>query len=190
MHSSLNKTTPNTQHPMNEIQIRAVAPDEAEILQKIGKETFTDTFTPHNSEANMRDYLDTSFTIPKLTGELGQPHSRFYFAMDGNEVVGYLKVNFAAAQTELRTEDSLEIERIYVLKAYQGRKVGQLLYEQAIAVAKAHNLDYIWLGVWEKNERALGFYTKNGFAPFGQHVFRLGDDEQTDVMMKKQIKYA
>lgn len=172
---------------MNSIQIREVAQDEVEALQKIGKQTFSETFSPHNSEANMRHYLDNGFTIPKLAGELCHPSSRFYFAMDRDQVIGYLKVNFATAQTELQTEDSLEIERIYVLKAYQGKKVGQLLYEQAITVAKAHKLDYIWLGVWEKNEHALGFYTRNGFVQFGQHTFKLGDDEQTDIMMKKQM---
>ena len=75
-----------------------------------------------------------------------------------------------------------------MLKAYHGKKVGQLLYEKAIETAKQKNADYVWLGVWEENPRAISFYKKNGFIGFDKHIFKLGDDEQTDIMMKLQLK--
>ncbi|PZQ78157.1 MAG: GNAT family N-acetyltransferase, partial [Flavobacterium johnsoniae] len=77
---------------------------------------------------------------------------------------------------------------IYVLKEFHGKKVGQLLYEKAIQIAKETKSDYVWLGVWEENHRALAFYKKNGFVEFDKHIFRLGNDEQTDIMMKLQLK--
>ncbi len=83
---------------------------------------------------------------------------------------------------------ALEIERIYVLQEFHGQRVGQVLYEKAIELAQERGLDYIWLGVWEKNARALRFYEKNGFEPFDRHIFKLGDDEQTDIMVKKVLK--
>ena len=98
--------------------------------------------------------------------------------------MGYLKINLGPAQTELKDSNSLEIERIYVLKSYFGKKVGQLLYEKAASIAKELKLKYIWLGVWEKNERALQFYKKNGFVEFDQHQFVLGEDVQNDILMK------
>jgi ribosomal protein S18 acetylase RimI-like enzyme len=92
-----------------------------------------------------------------------------------------------ASQTELNDNTALEIERIYVTQAYQGKKVGQKLYEKAIQVAKDREVEYIWLGVWEENHKAIRFYTKNGFTAFDKHIFKLGDDVQTDIMMKLTI---
>jgi ribosomal protein S18 acetylase RimI-like enzyme len=92
-----------------------------------------------------------------------------------------------ASQTELNDNSALEIERIYVTQAYQGKKVGQQLYEKAIQVAKEKGVEYIWLGVWEENHKAIQFYTKNGFTAFDKHIFTLGDEEQTDIMMKLSI---
>ncbi|WP_345106638.1 GNAT family N-acetyltransferase [Mucilaginibacter panaciglaebae] len=77
------------------------------------------------------------------------------------------------------------MERIYVLKEYHGKKAGQFLVEKAINTAQQNRVDFIWLGVWEENHRAISFYQKNGFAAFDKHIFRLGDEEQTDIMMKK-----
>jgi len=114
--------------------------------------------------------------------------------MPGNEflktdtVIGYLKLNFGESQTELKGDKALEIERIYVLKEFHGKKVGQLLYDKAIQVATETKADYVWLGVWEENPRAIAFYKKNGFVEFDKHIFRLGDEEQTDIMMKLQLK--
>lgn len=88
---------------------------------------------------------------------------------------------------EVHGAEAVEIERIYVLQAHQGKKMGQLLYEKAMQVAESAKADYVWLGVWEENARAIGFYKKNGFVAFDKHVFTLGTDEQTDIMMKKVL---
>ena len=80
--------------------------------------------------------------------------------------------------------NSLEIERIYVLESFQGKKIGQILFNKAVEITKNLNLHTIWLGVWEKNISAINFYLKNGFEKFDQHIFRLGDDEQIDYMMR------
>jgi ribosomal protein S18 acetylase RimI-like enzyme len=104
------------------------------------------------------------------------------------KVIGYLKLNKGGSQTEVKDNDALEIERIYVLKEFQGKKVGQFLFDKAIKIAKEHHIAYVWLGVWEENKRALQFYTQNGFVEFDQHVFVLGDEAQTDIMMKLQLR--
>ena len=108
----------------------------------------------------------------------------FYFAKIDNKIAGYLKVNTSTAQTELHDADALEIERIYVINEFQGKKIGQILFDKAIEIAKGQSLKYIWLGVWEKNEKAIQFYEKNGLVKFDTHIFKLGSDVQTDVMMK------
>lgn len=173
---------------MENIEIKKVTLAEITQLQKIGRQTFFETFSAGNTEENMKKYLEEGFSIEKLTGELTDPNCAFYFAWIDNAVIGYLKLNFGASQTELKDNKALEIERIYVLQAFHGKKVGQILYEKAIQIAKQTHAAYVWLGVWEENPRAINFYKKNGFVEFDKHIFKLGDDEQTDIMMKLQLE--
>lgn len=173
---------------MTNIQIQKISLTEIDQLQKIGRETFKETFSESNSEENMKNYLEEGFSKEKLTAELSEKNSEFYFATLEEEVIGYLKVNFGESQTELKDSKALEIERIYVLKEFHGKSVGQLLYDKAIEVANQKDSEYVWLGVWEENPRAISFYKKNGFAEFDKHIFRLGDDEQTDIMMKMKLE--
>jgi ribosomal protein S18 acetylase RimI-like enzyme len=174
---------------MNKIEIRKVSLSDIKELQSIGRQTFFETFAEVNTESNMKRYLDENFSIGKLTSELIIPNSEFYFAILDNNVIGYLKLNFGQVQTELKDPQAVEIERIYVLNDFQGKKVGQILYDTALQIATKKRANYLWLGVWEKNHRAIRFYQKNGFSEFDKHIFRLGDDEQTDIMMKLKLNY-
>jgi ribosomal protein S18 acetylase RimI-like enzyme len=98
-----------------------------------------------------------------------------------------LKLNIGQSQTEIKNDNALEIERIYVLNEFQGQSIGQQLFEKALERAYVQKVDFIWLGVWEENKRAIQFYTKNGFVAFDKHIFKLGDEEQTDIMMKLKL---
>jgi ribosomal protein S18 acetylase RimI-like enzyme len=169
-------------------QIKKIGIQNIEQLQAIGRQTFTETFADSNSAEDMAKYLEEAYAHEKLSSELNDPNSEFYLATLEHEVIGYLKLNFGDAQTELKDNKALEIERIYVAKAFHGQKFGQLLYNKAIEVAKEKKVGYVWLGVWEENHRAIQFYTKNGFVAFDKHVFLLGNDAQTDIMMKLDLK--
>ncbi|MDO5509896.1 MAG: GNAT family N-acetyltransferase [Weeksellaceae bacterium] len=173
---------------MTKIKIDKISLNDIDQLQKIGRQTFYETFSAGNSEDNMNKYLEEGFSRQKLTTELNDKNAEFYFATHDKNVIGYLKLNFGQSQTELQDDNGLEIERIYVLKDFHGKSVGQLLYERAIEVAKRNDSDFVWLGVWEENQRAINFYKKNGFVEFDKHVFKLGNDEQTDIMMKLKLK--
>ena len=172
---------------MNQITIERATITDVKKLQEIGKTTFLEAFAEVNTDENMKDYLNSSFSEEKLKTELGDKNSQIYFAVFDNKVIGYLKINLGAAQTEKLDLNALEIERIYLLKAFYGQQVGQLLYQKAIDVSHQIQASYVWLGVWEENHRALKFYEKNGFKAFDKHSFWLGDDEQTDLMMKKEL---
>lgn len=172
---------------MNSIEIKKITVSDLAELQKISRATFYETFAANNSEENMTKFLNEAYAPGKLAAELNNAHTEFYFATLGERVIGYLKLNSGPAQTELKNENGLEIQRIYVLKEFHGQSVGQLLYNKAIEVAKQSHCPYIWLGVWEENQRAIGFYKKNGFVEFDKHIFMLGDDVQTDIMMKLEL---
>lgn len=173
---------------MENIQIKPVSVNEVEALQQIARKIFVETFAEQNTVENMAKYLEESLSIDKLSAEVANPLSQFYFAVADAGVIGYLKLNTGEAQIENRQDNSLEIERIYVSKAFQGKRIGQMLFEKGIQVARDMNMDYVWLGVWEHNVKAIAFYNKNGFKPFSQHDFMLGDDVQTDILMKKELR--
>ena len=167
--------------------IRPVHLDDLPALQQIGRQTFFETFAHSCTEADMQAYLAKSFAEAQLAGELHNPDSAFYFFEAQGQALGYLKLNFAQAQTELQDANTIEIERIYVLHDFQGQGVGQALYQHALHIAHSHHARYIWLGVWEHNHQALRFYEKNGFVPFDKHTFYVGSDAQTDIMMKLEL---
>lgn len=171
----------------DKIEIKKAGPEDLEQLQAIARQTFFETYSAHNTEEDMRKYLEVDFGTSRLNAELQNPDSQFYLASLNGKIIGYLKLNSGKAQTELKDSNALEIERIYVSKDFHGKKIGQLLYEKAFEIAKDSKASYLWLGVWEENPKAIHFYQKNGFEEFGKHVFRLGNDEQTDLLMKKTL---
>jgi ribosomal protein S18 acetylase RimI-like enzyme len=171
----------------NQMKIRKVNLKDIEKLREIGKLTFAQTFSSSSNEENMTKYLKNGFSIRKLKTELTDINSEIYFAELDGKVIGYLKVNVGKSQTEIKIKNALEIERIYVLTEFHGKKIGQILYNKALELAKDKNVENIWLGVWEQNPRAIRFYEKNGFVTFDKHVFKLGNDEQTDLMMKLEL---
>jgi len=173
---------------MDNIEIKKVKLNDISYLQLISKQTFFETFEEYNTANDMQKYLNNNLSLDKLKSELSDINSEFYFAILDAKVIGYLKINFGNSQTELKHKSSIEIERIYVLKQFYGKKIGQILFEKALEIANQKSVEYVWLGVWEKNLRAIKFYEKNGFVAFDKHIFKLGDDEQTDIMMHLKIR--
>ncbi|TWR26583.1 GNAT family N-acetyltransferase [Mucilaginibacter achroorhodeus] len=169
------------------ITLRRVDLNEADLLLNIRQQTFFDAFASKNDPAHMQAYAKEAFTIANTIAELSNPESEIYFALADNEVAGYLKLNFNNAQTEQQGNDALELERIYVLEKFQGQKVGKYLMDYAINKAMETGKKFIWLGVWEHNEKALAFYQSKGFVVFGSHPFKLGADNQLDLLMKKDL---
>ena len=167
--------------------IRKCNVQDLDSLCKISIETFYQTFADSNTEENMTAYLDSAYNKEKLYEELCNPDSSFFFIYVDESLAGYLKTNEYPSQTDINDIDSLELERIYILKDFQGAGLGQDLLEHTISVATEHGKKYIWLGVWEHNERAKHFYQKNGFYRIGAHSFVVGDDVQTDYVMRKDL---
>jgi len=173
---------------LEKTEIQKASISNIDELQKISRDTFLDTFAHSTSEENMRHYLENNFSKEQLSKEIEQEHSEFYFAKLEDAVIGYLKINYSGAQTELNDQKSLEVERIYIVKEYYGKGIGQRLLNFALQIAKQQQMDYVWLGVWEENHRAIQFYLKNGFITFDKHVFMLGEEVQNDFMMKLELK--
>lgn len=160
---------------------------DVKALRALSVKTYGETFAPFNSQENLRAYLEGAFREEKLLAELQNEDSAFYFAYCGVVPAGYIKVNESPAQTDIGDATSLEIERLYVSREFQGRGIGAALMQFAVNLAAQRKKRYVWLGVWEKNEKALRFYRKQGFYWIGAHPFVMGDDVQTDDLMRKDL---
>ena len=161
--------------------------DDLQELQAISVDTFSETFKEQNSPEHLQAYLEKAYNLDKLKQELAVPYSYFFFIYSEQEVAGYLKLNTDDAQSEPMGADSLEVERIYVRKAFQKFGIGKQLLNKAIELATEQNKTTIWLGVWEENDNAIAFYRKKGFVQTGFHSFYMGDDEQVDLIMVKAL---
>ena len=171
-----------------EISITEFINDQIEELTQISRQTFTETFAEQNSAENLKKYLSDNLTALSLLKETKIPDSKFYLIAADGKTAGYLKLNFNDAQTEFKEREGLEIERIYIIKEFFGKGLGKLLLEKAVQTAKDHHKNYVWLGVWENNLRAIRFYENNGLKIFGAHDFVLGSDVQKDLLMKLILK--
>lgn len=167
--------------------IRKCTLDDLQLLRDIAEQTYDDTFRAFNTPENMDAYLKSAFELNKIRDELLNQSSSFYFLWVDHELAGYLKINEAQAQTEINDAEALEIERIYVLKTFHSRGLGKVLLEYVLQLASGLNKSYVWLGVWEKNEKAIAFYKRNGFYRISQHAFYMGEDEQIDYIMRKEL---
>lgn len=169
------------------IFLRACTIGDIDILRELSLKTYYETFAHLNTPEDMAAYLEDAFNVERLTKELNDPNSSFFLLYAADSLAGYLKLNEAPSQTDINDPLSLEIERIYVSSEFQGTGLGRYLMEQAITIATERNKKYAWLGVWEKNEKAICFYKKNRFYEIGTHTFVMGEDVQSDYVMRKDL---
>jgi len=172
---------------MDNLVIKEGSLKDMEKIKYVCEKTFCETFSNENTKEDIENYLRDNFSYKKLELEIRNDYSQFYIVENNEEIVAYMKLNFDKAQTEAEHENTLEIQRIYVLQEYQGKHIGKLLIQKAIEIGKKNDLNYIWLGVWEKNISAIKFYEKQGFKKFSTHIFKLGEDEQIDHLMKLSL---
>lgn len=163
---------------------KKLSPADLQELEEISKRTFKDAFGAHNNPDDLDIYLNTVMGEKNLRRELANPLSEFYFTKLEGKTVGYFKINLGDAQTEFRGEDGMELERLYVSSSFQNRKIGQKMLDTIVEMAIQRKMRYLWLGVWEKNTRAIDFYQRNHFTLSGTHPYMVGNDLQNDKIMK------
>ena len=173
---------------MPTISIRIATIADAEIISTISSKTFYDSFAEQNTNEDVEKHILEYYNVPKMQEELTDANNVFLLAYYENELAGYAKTREEAKNESKDLEEPIEIERIYAVKNMIGKGIGKALMLRCMAIAKQKNKQTIWLGVWEKNLPAIAFYTKWGFEKFGQHVFLVGNDPQTDFLMKKSLK--
>jgi len=156
-------------------------------LLKISRTTFIDAFEKDNNPDDFIEYINSAFSKENIKTELSNPNSLFYFTYYNDILVGYFKLNQKGSQTELFDQNALELERIYVLNNFQGQQIGKQMLFKTIELAELKKASFLWLGVWEKNMAAIRFYQRYGFIKFDTHHYYIGNDKQTDWLMKLNL---
>jgi diamine N-acetyltransferase len=170
------------------IIIRPATIDDAAMLRDLSITTFVDTFSHVNDKEHMDQYIATAMNMEQILSELNDVENKFFLAYIQDTPVGFTKMRTKEIPEELAGSNPIEIERIYVSKDHHGQKIGAALMRHCIDYAMGNSYNAIWLGVWEHNQKAIDFYTRWGFTFFSSHIFMLGTDAQTDVLMKKELK--
>jgi ribosomal protein S18 acetylase RimI-like enzyme len=164
------------------ITVKRATVTDASLIADLSRTTFYQAFAKDNTESDMELFMNEQFTKERLMQEVEKGAGIFLLAYDADEAVGYARIR---VDNKLKHEDAVEVARIYALDKAIGKGVGKALMETCLQIANDMQMKAVWLGVWEKNERAIAFYQKWGFEKFGEHKFLLGTDLQTDCLMKK-----
>jgi len=164
--------------------VRLANPDDANLLTELGARTFHETFAADNTPEDMASYLASSFNLERQTSELADDASRFLIAEVDGIAAGYAKLSVGQPAEGIEGSEPIELVRLYVEKKWLGRGVGEVLMRACLEEARRAGCKTIWLGVWERNARAQAFYRKWNFRAVGEHVFQLGSDSQTDILME------
>ena len=169
------------------MNIRYGTTGDAKMLCELGARTFYDTFANDNTPKNMDAYLKKSFSPEIQFNELSQPDVIFLIAEIEGNPNGYAQLILNGKDEAIKRIKPLEIRRIYASQEYLGKGVGKELMQATISEARQRNCDCVWLGVWEKNQRAIDFYKKWGFREVGTHIFSVGNDPQNDFVMELEL---
>ncbi|HEV2829856.1 MAG TPA: GNAT family N-acetyltransferase [Pyrinomonadaceae bacterium] len=170
-----------------DLKIRRANCEDADLLAELGARTFSETFAADNTSQDMSAYIAASFSVAQQTAELADPASTFLLAEVGGLATGYAKLHAGEAAEGVEGAKPIELVRLYVSLEWLGRGIGEALMRACVDEALQAGHDAIWLGVWERNGRAQAFYRKWNFRAVGEHVFQLGSDPQTDILMQRPL---
>lgn len=178
---------------------RRAVPEDLPILVPLAKNLFVRAFSAQNTEEDLKKYVETAFTEAQFALEMALSDSVFTLVFVGDALVGYTKTNlglrpgdhddptFEIDMVAHQHERLAELQRIYLHPAVRGTSVATLTMREAENIAREAGCAHLWLGVWEENHAALRFYEKCGFVRFGTHIFVIGDDPQTDLLLWKPL---
>lgn len=169
------------------ITIRPAMSSDAELLADLGTRTFIATYTPYLPADSLAATAALWFHPDKQAAEIADPNV-WSFIVSVNELpVGYATLRTGAVPESVTGSQPVELARLYLLSEWIGRKIGAMLMSTCLDDARQRDHDTIWLGVWERNPRAIAFYEKWGFVRVGVHAFPFEGEQQTDIVMQRTV---
>jgi diamine N-acetyltransferase len=173
-------------------RIRTATPADAESLAVLAERTFRDTFADANSIRDMEAYVRDAFSLDRVRAELADDVNTFLLAFVDVEQRpdGYAKLRTGTTNPSVTGPDPVELQRLYVDRSAIKHGLGAALMRASLDAARTAGHRTLWLGVWERNARAISFYERWQFETVGDHVFRLGSDHQMDLIMARSVPGA
>lgn len=162
---------------------------DAEELAPLAIKIFNDTFSGHplNKPEDMKAYIAEAFSLEQARRELTDKDTIVFIVEADGKMIGFAKLLEHSTEACVSDSDPIEIQRFYIAQEFHGKGLAQALMQKCLEIAREKNYQTIWLGVWEHNYRAQKFYEKLGFKIVGDHIFQLGSDPQTDLVMAKKL---
>ena len=170
--------------------LRRAGAEDVAALTELSRRTFIDTYAAHNRPEHLEDYLRQSLTVEQWRAELSAPGSVVLLAETDSRLAGYAQVRQGFVPDCVHTPVPVELARIYVARECQGGGIGDALMAAALDEAAIKGGTGLWLGVWQKNERAIGFYRRWKFETVGTQFFPMGPDLQEDWVMLRELGRA
>ena len=169
--------------------IRLATSSDATLLTDLAIITMREAFgPPHNPAELVEEYLQSAFSQAITETELTDPCATFFVVeLPDGTPVGYAKLRMHAPPRRMAERNAIEIQRFYLLQNQIGKGTGQQLMDHCLNWAATEGFSAVWLGVWERNKRAIAFYRKMGFEPFGYHYFQFGSERQRDFWMQRKL---
>jgi ribosomal protein S18 acetylase RimI-like enzyme len=166
-------------------------PADAKPLAALAERAFRDTFADENSPTDIEAYVRAAFSLDRLRTELSDDANTFLLAITyaQEQPNGYAKLRTGTTDPSVTGDHPVELQRLYVDRSAIGRGVGAALMSASLEVARSAGHRTIWLGVWERNARAISFYERWHFERVGEHPFQLGSDHQTDLIMARPVAW-
>jgi ribosomal protein S18 acetylase RimI-like enzyme len=165
------------------VTIRVATTADAAVLADLARRTFFDTFAATNNPSDMALYLDGAYGVDQQTRELDDRDISTLLVEEDGKAIAYAQVRNDHVPECVTGPSPVELWRFYVDRGYHGRGIAQRLMERVKQIARERDANTLWLGVWERNDRARAFYAKCGFTDVGEHIFLFGTDPQTDRVM-------
>ncbi len=160
---------------------------EAGVLSVLATVTFYEAYFEQDTPIDIANYIVDSFAVEQIAAEIADPGNEFYIAYRAEKAVGYIKLVRGTEAEGIDTAISLELKRIYVVERFWRQGVGDELVKFAMARTRELGFEYLWLGVWQENTRALGFYSKYGFERVGTIVFPYGDSVGINDVLRLKV---
>lgn len=169
------------------MELRYGGPKDAKVLAEIGKKTFYDAYVKDVDLKNLKTVIEETFSEELQLKEINNSDTLFLIAEVNGKIAGYAKLIRNASNEHITGKDHMELSRIYLLQEYIGKGIGKELMQRCIDEARQRDCNSLWLGVWENNQNAIGFYKKQGFREVGSHAFMFGNEIQTDLIMELEL---
>jgi len=168
--------------------IRRATRDDLADLVRVARESFFAAYCAIDDPDDVRAYAERHFTAEVFAAAIEDSSGLLAVLLDAGEITGYALLVESAAPNGVTGNQPVELSRLYLLADRIGRGHGAALLAHALDWAAESGFDTLWLGVYDRNERAMAFYRRFGFEVVGTRPFDWHGEIYHDPVMARAVK--